>query len=486
MRAMLAPLGRSSGPSAALRTLRQATLSQIEDRFSAALPASLLPQSSEKTHSRTRIFTVYRTFWCWIWQILQRSASCRQVVQQLQAVCALRDAPQISTGTSAYCQARSGLPLRVLETAFKASFKSAERDAPEPAEPLLQNRPVRIVDGSGVRLADTKKNRAAYPPSANLPAGTGFPILRLVVLFCLKSGALLAQASGSLGKAEQRLFITLLESLRPGDIVLGDRAYGVYVIAALLQKIGVDLIATVPSRSRRVDFRRVKEHFGSYDALFEWKKPDKASPMVEPEDWKALPKLLNVRLLRLTLARKGFRTEHLIVVTTLLDATLYPKDQILETHRRRWRVEMCLDDLKTTLGMENLRCQCPDMVQKELLVFLTAHNLLRWLMGQAAKQGNVSPECLSFKGALDALQQWSQAIAQSSCKEQRLKLWEMLLLTLVQDHLPHRPGRHEPRAVKKRSKYPYLNTPRRLYKGRPTRNQRRRRATASRKAASIV
>ena len=486
MRAMLAPLGRCS-LSSSLGSLRQATLSQIEDRFAAALPDSLLPQYPNKTHSRLRIFSVYRTFWCWLWQLLQGPASCREVVRQLQSLFLLHDAPQkIEVGTSAYCQARSGLPSALLETVFNASFRSAERGAPEPATPLLQNRPVRVVDGSGIRLADTPKNRVAYPPSVNLPAGTSFPILRLVVLFCLKSGALLAQASDSLCKGELRLFTSLFACLRPGDIVLGDRAYGIYVMAALLKNIGVDLIATVPARSRRVDFRRTKKRLGPHDALFEWKKPRKISPLVEPNNWKALPELLSVRLLRLSLVRHGFRTQHLVVITTLLDSKLYPKDEILATHARRWRMEMCLDDIKTTLGMESLRCQCPQMVQKELLVFLTAHNLVRWLMGQAAGHGRVSPECLSFKGTLDAFRQWSQAIAQSRRKKDRIKLWEELLLTLVRDRLPDRPGRHEPRAVKKRSQYPHLNTPRRLFKDRPTRAQRRRRATARKRAASLI
>jgi len=125
-------------------------------------------------------------------------------------------------------------------------------------------------------------------------------------------------------------------------------------MAALLKNIGVDLIATVPARSRKVDFRRIKKRLGPHDALFEWKKPDKVSPLVEPDRWKALPELLSVRLLRLSLVRHGFRTQHLVVITTLLDPKLYPKDQILATQpgagawrcvwttsRRLWAWKIC-------------------------------------------------------------------------------------------------------------------------------------------------
>jgi len=119
-----------------------------------------------------------------------------------------------------------------------------------------------VVDASGARLADTPKNRAAYPPSDNLAAGAGFPFLRIVVLFSLASGALLAQASGSLRCSEQRLWHNLLSCLHRADILLGDRAYGHYVVAALLQSVGVDLIATVAARARKVDFRKAKKRLG--------------------------------------------------------------------------------------------------------------------------------------------------------------------------------------------------------------------------------
>jgi len=401
----------------------------------------------------------------------------------VQALFALHDAGPVDEGTSAYCQARGRLPLTLLEAAFNASFKSAERAAPLPAKAMLQNRPVRVVDGSGSRLSDTLANRAAFPPSDNLPAATGFPFLRLVVLFSLASGALLAQATGSLHVGELRLWYSLLSSLLPGDILLADRAYGHYVVAALLQGVGVDLIATVPTRSRKVDFRRTKKHLGPHDALFVWKKPAKPSAFLELAQWQALPKEITVRMIRISLERKGFRPQHLTVVTTLLDAALYPKTEIAATHARRWRLEMTLDDLKTTLGMEKLSCLTPALIEKEFLVFLIAHNLVRWLMAQAANHGGVNLDCISFKGSLDAFRQWSHALAQRRQRHRRTKLWRQLLDTLVADALPLRPGRHEPRAVKKRSKYPRLNLPRNQFKGRWSRNKRRRIATAKRKSS---
>jgi DDE family transposase len=481
----LAPLGLRSIPL--LRQIRQRTLSQIEQSFRAALPDFLFPKNRSGDHSRERVFTLTRTLWCWIWQVLQANTSCREVVRQVQALFALHEAGEVDEATGAYCQARRKLPEGLLKNLFDASFQSAERAAPTPAKALLQNRPVRVVDASGARLADTPKNRAAYPPSDNLAAGAGFPFLRIVVLFSLASGALLAQASGSLRCSEQRLWHNLLSCLHRADILLGDRAYGHYVVAALLQSVGVDLMATVAARARKVDFRKAKKRLGPQDSLFVWKKPAKPSSWLSPQKWRALPPEITVRLLRVTLERRGFRTEHLVLVTTLLDPELYPACEILATHARRWRLEMCLDDLKTTLGMESLRCHCPEMVEKELLVFLIAHNLVRWLMTQAASNGSVELDGLSFKGSLDAFRQWSQALAQHGSghrhRQRRDRLWSRLLEILVADAVPYRPGRHEPRAVKKRSKYPHLNQSRHQYRGRWSRGKRRRIAIARKRAS---
>jgi Transposase DDE domain len=467
------------------RSVRDLTLSQLEQRFAKALPASYLAQNPTKAYSRKRVFTLARTVWCWLWQVLQAHTCCREVVRQVQALFALHDAPAVDEATGAYCQARKKLPQALLAKLLALSFESAEKAAHGLAPRLLLGRPIRVVDGSGAQLADTPLNRAAYPPSSNLTPGTGFPFLRIVALFSMTSGALLAQASGSLQTSELRLWLDLLPELKAGEILLADRAYGKYVIAALLQMVGVDFIATLATRSRKVDFRRAQRRLGPNDALFEWKKPANASAFLEAERWASLPARITVRLLRIQVARRGFRTEQFTLMTTLLDPVAYPAKEIIATHARRWRMEMCLDDLKTTLGMESLRCRKPEMVKKELLVFLTAHNLIRWLMAEAATHEDAELDSLSFKGALDACRQWTQAMAQRSAQRSRCaKLWSQLLRTIAADLLPWRPGRHEPRAVKKRSKYPHLNKPRHKFKSRWSRTKRRRLAKAKRHPSS--
>ena len=153
------------------------------------------------------------------------------------------------------------------------------------------------------------------------------------------------------------------------------------------------------------------------------------------------------------------------LVTTLLDPVQYPATGIAAAFRRHWRLELCLDDLKTTLGMASLRCLSPAMVGKELLAFLIAHNLVRWIMDQAAREHGVDVDRLSFMGTLDAFRQFAAAITSAKTAKNRQQIWAELLRRLVDDPVPERPGRREPRAVKGRPKsYPMLNKPRHQFK----------------------
>jgi hypothetical protein len=182
---------------------------------------------------------------------------------------------------------------------------------------------------------------------------------------------------------------------------------------------------------------------------------------------------MTVRAIKGSCYRKGFRVRQVTVVTTLLDPQLYPAAEILQAYLRRWRLEMCLDDLKTSLHMEFLRSRTPEMVRKELYARLIAHNLIRCTMAQAASQHHLSLERLSFKGSLDALRHFTQAMARARSKAKRRRLWDLLLETLARDQVPKRPDRREPRAIKrKKTKYPRLDAPRRKFRDHPKRTLR--------------
>lgn len=465
----LAPMGPHTAQ--AMVRVRAYTLCQLEKCFGQWLPETLFPKAAQKTNSRDRHYTRWRTLWCWLWHNFNPEASCREVVRQLQALFRLEGGPQISEQDGAYCRARTRLPLAQFPRALSATAKFADQLLP--ALSCFKARPVKFVDGSALTLlADTQKNRAAYPPLQCQPNQPSFPMMRFVVFFSLLSGAILAVAQGSLAVSELSLFSQLTSQLAKGDILIGDRGFGCYPVIALLQHIvGVDFIGRT---TRRIDARRRLKRQGGNDWLIQWKKGNIASPWMAPLQWQALPNTLTLRAVKGSLYRKGFRVRQLTVITTLLDPQEYPAQEILYAYLRRWRLEMCLDDLKTSLHLESLRNRSPEMAQKELYMRLIAHNLIRCAMAKAATEHDVPLERISFKGSLDAIRQFSQAMAQAKSKKKREQLWAELLRTLAADLVPDRPGRREPRAVKrKKNRYPRLVGPRRKFRDHLKRNDRR-------------
>lgn len=463
-RARLAALGqRTAGP------LRQCTLQQLARHLADLIPIPLLSSADDGANSRERLFTLRLTCECFVWQMLKPRTACREVVRQVQALACAQGRGSVDDCASAYIQARQRLPQERLERILAATAQAAEQRATP--GPQLQGRPVKVVDGSSVQLSDTTANQKEYPQPSGQKPGCGFPVLKLVVLFSLASGALLEVMLGNLHQHDLRLFHRLWEYLKAGDILLGDRAYGDYVTLAGLPRQSVDVVARL-HQARKVDFRKAKR-LGHNDGVFTWRKGGMPSTILTPEQWAALPDEIQVRILRFTAACRGFRTQCLTLVTTLLDAEQYPAAELIALYLRRWRIELCLRDVKTTLGLEQLRCQSPAMVRKELLAGLIAHNLIRCVLAEAAQVHAAELERLSFKGAVDALRQYSAVIAQARTNRLKRKLWQDLLRALVRDVVPLRPGRTEPRAVKHRPKpFPLLNRPRRQFVELPHRNSR--------------
>jgi hypothetical protein len=164
---------------------------------------------------------------------------------------------------------------------------------------------------------------------------------------------------------------------------------------------------------------------------------------------------------RVIITEPGFRTRKVILVTTLLDSQKYPPAALAQLYRRRWDMELSLRHLKTSLQLEHLSCKTPENVQRELHLHLLTHNLVRRLMFEAARKANVPLSRISFAGALSAARRTGEAMLQARNQNQRNQLLEELYRVLAKDLVPERPGRWEPRAIKRRPKpYPRLTRPR--------------------------
>jgi len=447
------------------------SLGELYEIFGELFIDRLLGRSDKGVNSRSRSLPQQVTFWAFVAQALSPKTSCREVVRRVEAWWRwgqLRSAASVSD--SAYCQARQRLHIDTLRLIRAQVAWQLERSALK-AEKWLCGREVKIVDGTSFSMPDTPDNQAMWPQPSEQQPGCGFPVAKMVGLFSLASGALLEEASGNLHNHDSILFASLWERLNRGDIVLGDRGFCSYAAMAALLERGVDTVMRL-HQMRKVDLRQGKP-LGPGDRLITWTKPIQVPKHWTQVQWDQLPEQLSVRLIRVTIETPGFRTRSVTIATTLIDVDLYPAQAIRDLYAKRWNIELHFAQIKTTLGLDVLRCQKPDMIRKELQIHLIAYNLVRVLMQKAAHLHDVPLDRISFKGSLDALRHWAGVIhASNKTPRKQAELINRMLDAIAADPVPLRPGRSEPRAKKRRPKtYQVLNKPRRQMKTIPHREK---------------
>jgi len=456
LRAQLAALGSRTAD-----TLRQLDFPPLGEQLRRLLPTHLLAAEDEGPGSRDRIYGLRLTFECFVWQMLKPNTSSREVVRAVQALFLTLGRGVVAGGTSAYIQARQRLPEERLRRALLATAETADRRVG--SQGCFQERAVKVADSSTAQLPDTAENQAAYPQGPGQKPGCGFPLLKFLPIFSLRSGAISHVVTATWKTHDARLLSQAADGLKPGDVLLVDRAFGDFITLATLPQRGVDVVARMHG-ARKVDFRRPHKRLSREDALFQWRKPYEPSNLLTPGEWVQLPDFITVRVLRFTAVIRG-RRARVTLVTTLLDPVGYPAEALIALYRRRWQLQLSLRHLKTTMKMEQLRCQSPDMAQKELLAYLLAYNLIRCLMAEAVAQTGIEMDRISFRGTLDAVRNYAAEIRTLRTKRRRDELWQQLIRALANDPLPFRPGRIEPRAVKRRPKaYALLNKPRKQFK----------------------
>jgi len=438
-------------------------------RRSAAQPAlgldALLPEATvrqilaqEGARWKCIFYTPWLTFWAFFWQALGPDHSCRAAVKRIAAWLGRRGEQLDDEDTSPYCKARARLPEAVPFRLMRHTGRQLHEAVP--AEWLWCGRRAKVVDGTTVSMPDTADNQREYPQNPAQRPGLGFPIARLVVVFCLSTGAALEAAIGKYqGKqtGENALFRRLQDEYRPGDVSLGDRGFSSYFHIAMLKLRGVDSVCRLHQR-RLCDYR-LGRRLGKEDHVVTWVRPARPDWMDEVI-YETIPEEMEVRVVRIRVAIRGFRTRVLDVVTTLLDSDVYMKKDLGDLYRRRWEAELHLRSIKVVLGLGVLRCKTPAMVRKELWMGLLGYNVIRGLMTEAAKAHGPVPHRVSFQGALQTLQANETALREGT-PAVRAWLWGIVLESIAADEVGHRPNRVEPRARKRRPKpYPLLMVPR--------------------------
>ena len=430
-------------------------LKDVKRYFTTYVPESLIVQVCQEVGHRWRDRELgpVQTVHLFLQQILHGNTACSH----------LRHFRGPSFTASAYCQARARLPLEAA-TRLQNLVTGALRFSWRRRCHRWRGHRLFFLDGSSFSMPDTPELQAHFGQPSNQTPGCGFPVAHLMVLFDQPTGFLRQSLAVPLETHDLAHASALHAALRPGDVLVGDRAFGSYAHLALCLKRKIQgvfranqskIICFQPGRAYlppqgdatdRIGLPRSRwlQRLGDRDQLVEYFKPPRCPTWMAPEQWQQLPDSLIVRELRYRIRVPGVRTRQVTLVTTLLDADRYPAKALARLYAQRWQLEVNLRHLKQTMHMNVLRCQTVTGVLKELTFFVLVYNLVRSVMVAAAKRQHVDPNRISFVDAL----RWLQ-------RGQPLDALPPLLVHLL------RPGRYDPRVRKRRSKkYRDLKRPR--------------------------
>ena len=231
--------------------------------------------------------------------------------------------------------------------------------------------------------------------------------------------------------------------------MLADRYYSTYATLAILSRKNIAFVSQNHAQ-KKPDFK-AGHKLATKDHIVEWKRPKRKPVWMSKEDYNLLPNTLTVR---------EFLVKGVIYVTTLLDDKTYPKKELVDLYKERWKVELDFRTLKSDLKMEMLRCKTPEMVEKEIAVRFMAYNLIRGNMAASANDHNKIPRQLSFKASvqlLRAVQNQLGRVSKLIINQQYYCLLKALASTLI----GRRKRPPQPRVIKRRPKaYPLMTKPR--------------------------
>jgi hypothetical protein len=449
-----------------LNKLRDLALPDVAGLLGSLLPRDFFASAPDVQAQRERIYTPVTVLWAFLFQVLNPGMACQEVVGKVRAWMLKRpvNPRRPSLDSSAYCEARLALSFNLVKAFGAALVHYLQQRAASTW--LWCGRPVKVIDATSFSMPDTFDNQRQWPQPGAQKKGCGFPVVKALGVFCLSTGGWLGYALSRWNRHDLALWQQVAHLLHKGDVLLGDAGFCAWALMAELSGRGVDSVLRLHQR-RSKDMRNGTP-LGRGDRLQTWRKPAQR-PDGSPWDkraWNKLPAQIKVRVVKVPIERKGFRTTCVWLATTLTDAKAYPKEKLAELYYRRWSIELFFRDIKTTMHMEVLRCKSPAMIEKEIAMHAAAYNAVRGLILGSAIVHHTELGRVSFKGALDLLRQWLPRAAVWYDKPRKLADWlDELLTAIAQVQNAHRPERREPRAKKRRPKcYQLLTKPRHKFR----------------------
>ena len=407
-----------------------------------------------------RIYSTAVVLWSFLSQVLRdgKEASCQSAVAHIVAYQQRQGQPAPTSDTGNYCRARD----KISEAALRDLTIEVAAEVQFQADPkwLWKGRHAKLIDGFTFTMPDTPANQAEYPQQTSQKPGIGFPIARAVAIISLATACTMDLAIGPYsGKetGESALLRSMLGTMGPGDIAVMDRYYCSFMMIALLLAQGTHTCAR-KHQLRHSDFRRGKRP-GKYDHIIQWVRPRRPEWMDE-ETYAKIPERLQLREIRYNVVEPGRRTKCIDVITTLVDANEYTKEDIAELYGFRWNSELDIRSIKVSLNLGHVRCKSPEMVRREVWTTILAYNLIRTTGASAALIHDKQPRQISFTGTCQyVLASWMQL---SLGTINNLGDYCFTMLSQIANcEVANRPGRLEPRLVKMRPKqYKLLQKPR--------------------------
>ena len=402
---------------------------------------------------RDRIFTPAVTVRSMVHRALNPDKSIRAVVTDLAvADDRLKQVP----ADASWCEARSRLPELIWTELLQSSVKRL--DGLTSGQFLYKGRQVFLIDGSTLSMPDTPELVEHFGYSGCKHGLSRFPLGRITFIVLTGANCVWDYRFADYRTSEDAQLHQMWDRLPSGSICVFDRNFSsFYNLAKLLQR-GIDSISRL--HHQRDPDKLVSQGVPLGDNQWLVRLYLTAHRRRKYKD-PSLPQYLCVRLIRLELLRKG-KPKLIWLVTTLLDARCHSRQEIGELYRSRWEIETRIGELKTTLKMNVLRSKGAQAVHHDVAATVLAYNLLRTVIHQAAEQSHTPADRVSFASAIKMVLAYSLPLRMAQPRQRRT-IYGRMLSDIAHCRNPARPGRVEPRRIKRNNKeYPWLNIPRAL------------------------
>ncbi len=433
--------------------------------FADLVSAERIERVFEKHNALFGQHGVYSTsiiVWAFISQVLQdgKEASCQAAVARVVSYCLQAGTKAPTSDTGDFCKARAKLP----EAALRELCREVATELEDKADDawLWKGMHAKLIDGFTFTMPDTPENQAEYPHPKTQKPGVGLPIARAVGITSLATASVLDAEMGPYsGKetGESALLRSIMDSLCKGDVAVLDRYYCSFLMIALMLSRGVQ-VCTRLHQCRRSDFREGRR-LGKGDHIIVWDRPPRPAWM-DQATYDTIPETLELREVRVAMSKKGRRTESLTIITTLTDETEYTKDDIAELYGFRWNAEVDIRSNKDSLNLGHVRCKSPEMVRREVWTTLLGYNLIRATAAGAALLHDKQPRQISFTSTCQyVLASWMLLSCGTIGTQSLSEYCRRLLKQIAECEVGNRPGRLEPRVLKRRRHgYPLMQKPR--------------------------